>query len=143
MSVPRPSADWRPYLSESLRASVLAETLEAMRRIGSESERAGVLADLLPHLPEPLLGQALGVARGIGDQNLRAKALSCFAGFVELPRQMLHFRWSGLVAAAMLGSRYEMLQVLVPSAPVIAGMGGTEALVEVAHAVGDVGRWWP
>jgi hypothetical protein len=40
-------------------------------------------------------------------------------------------------------SRSELLADLAALAPVIAALGGPEAIAETCRAIEDVGRWWP
>ncbi len=64
------------YSSESQRSAILIEALAAIRAVASESHRADALIDLMPHLPEDLLGEALKVVGSFSDKFARARTLA-------------------------------------------------------------------
>jgi hypothetical protein len=109
-----------------------------------------VLAGLAPHLPEPLLQEALAAAGEIGDEDARAKALAGLASYVvTLPRPALARLWAepqdGIPLLRFLArrSRRDLLSDIRALVPVIAVLGGDEAVAETFHAIQDVSRWWP
>jgi hypothetical protein len=59
------------------------EALVAAREVRDADGRAQALIDLIPHLPEGLLGEALATAREIGDEQARARALGRLAAAQE------------------------------------------------------------
>ena len=57
------------------------------RTIPNERDRAQALAGLAPHLPAPLLQEALEMARTIPDDEIRAEALAGLAPHLSAPLQ--------------------------------------------------------
>ena len=123
------------------------EALEVARGIEHEWERAraNALAGLVPRLAD--LGrveEALEVARGIGDESYRAQALAAPAPkLAKLNRGKLLPLWEETLRFSSTHSRADLLADFDALAPIIAALGGAEAICESCRAIQDVGRWWP
>jgi hypothetical protein len=119
--------------------------LELARGVGDEGADARALAALAPHLAAP--GQvetALELARGIGHDLARAYALQALAPrLAALPRSQVLPLWEDTLRLSATRSRRDLLADLGALAPVLAKLGGSEALDEACRAIEDVGRWWP
>ncbi len=147
------------------------EALAVARQIGSKGDRARALAELVPRLAD--LGrakEALAVAREIGLRGDRAGALA-FLGHVRealaaawgikdvadragvltilaphlaaLSQAGVLPLWGKALRLSATRSRHELLSDLAALAPVIAALGGPEAIEETCLAIEEVGRWWP
>ncbi len=51
--------------------------------------------------------------------------------------------WHDVLERLAQCSRPDLLSDLRTLTPVIAKLGGDEAIVELFYAIQDVGRWWP
>jgi hypothetical protein len=148
---------------------LLAKALAAAREIEDEEYRAWVLVDLIPHLPLsdalitvrdiskaylsealaslaprlPLI-DALAMAREIEGNEYRVDALAALAPrLAELERPALYPLWAESLPVLSGRTRQDLLTDLRALAPVIARLGGAEAVAETFRAIQDVGRWWP
>jgi len=131
-----------PYLPDPLLGEALQEALAAAREIGYEWVQVDALTGLAPHLPKPLLGEALAVARGIGNGKHRARALIGLAPHLAaLDCARLYPIWRETLPVLAARTRKDLLSDLHALSPVIAALGGPEAIVETFHAIQDVGRW--
>jgi hypothetical protein len=101
------------------------ESLAMAQIIRNEASRAEVLVDLASRfpIPKPLLGKILATAW-------------------ETAKNEPHLAQSPDVEPARL-TRAELLDNLGRLAPIIAALGGSEAVAETYRAIQDVGRWWP
>ena len=91
------------------------KALAAARAIASESQRAEVLTELAPYLPEPLrmatLQEALGVASVIKDKSVRAEVLVRLAPQLPEPLRMAVFQ-EALAAARAIANESQRAEVL-------------------------------
>jgi hypothetical protein len=60
-----------------------------------------------------------------------------------LPPEKAHPLWAETLRLSATRSRSELLADLAAFAPVIAALGGAEAIEETGRAIEDAGRWWP
>ena len=131
-------------LAPHLTPPLLGPALEAARAIGSEWLLARALAVPAPHLTPPLLGPALEAARAIGDEGSRAWALVVLAPhLVKLSPGTLYPLCNATLQLAATRTRRDLLSDLRALVPVLATLGGEEAVAETYRAIQDVGRWWP
>jgi hypothetical protein len=133
-----------------LREQALREALAAARKIQSDESCAKVLRDLTSYLPEGLLSEALAVAREIEADRWRAEALMDLTPYLDvLPPMTLARLWleerdgANLLHFLARRPRKHLLSDLRALAPVLAALGGPEAVAETVRAIQDVGRWWP
>jgi hypothetical protein len=61
----------------------------------------------------------------------------------QLPCQHLYPPWQETLPILAIRTRKDLLADLRALSPIIAALGGAEAVVETFHAIQDVGRWWP
>ena len=133
-----------PHLTEPEREQALEEALSAAREIESEYERAKALLGLAPYLPEALLRETLTVAREIKSKGRRAEVLAGLASHLaQLPCQHLYPLWQETLPVLAARTRKDLLADLCALEPVIAALGGAQAVAETFRAIQDVGRWWP
>jgi hypothetical protein len=85
-----------------------------------------------------------------GKVSLRARALPALVPrLATLPRPGLSRLWleqqdgANLLRFLARCTRADLLADLRALAPVIAALGGEEAVAETFRAIQDVGRWWP
>jgi len=121
------------------------------RQVPEAGQRAKALAALSPHLPEPLreeaLREALDAARKIRDEGYRAQAL---AGLVPrlaewAGREPVAARqaWQETLHLLARRTRRDLLSDLRALSPLLAVLGGAEAVAATFRAIQSVGRWWP
>jgi len=133
-----------PHLSESLEVTVLQEALTAVQAIMDEDARARALVDLAPRLSESLLQEALATARSIAHRDSRARALVGLASHVkQFPLASLYLLWNEVLPILASSTRSNLLSDILTLFPVIAALGEKEALVAMAQAIIEVGRWFP
>ncbi len=121
-----------------LESGRVKETLQMARGTQNQRDRARTLAEL------GRVEEALEVVRGIGDPWDRSQALGeLVPHLAELPRAKALFLWGETLGLHAIRSRIDLLADLDILAPVIAALGGSEAVEETCHAIEDVGRWWP
>ncbi len=114
------------------------------RLVLDERARARALAALAPHLPPDLLAQALKAAQAIEREDARARALAALAPlWTQVPRQQAYALWAKTWPALAARRRDDLLFDLTALAPVIAALGGENAVRETFQAIQDVSRWWP
>jgi hypothetical protein len=140
---------------ELLRAELLPEA-RAARSIRGAASRAIALATVARHLTgndqrtslheaaKAALNSPTGwVARG-EDNATRSQALEAVAtGLRALPTQEVSSWWTENLSQLAAQVRRDFLYDLGALVPVIAALGGSEALTRTVRAVQDVGRWWP
>jgi hypothetical protein len=141
---------------ELLRAELLPEALHAARSIRGAASRAIALAtvagDLTGHDQRTSLHEAAKAALSspkgrvaLGeDRATRPMALAAVAtGLRKLPTQEVSSWWTETLPQLAAQVRADFVHDLGALVPVIAALGGPEALAQSARAVEDVGRWWP
>jgi len=103
------------------------EALELIQGVQSNGLRSQALAEIAPKHKDDR--EALATAREIQDNRYRETALE------------------GIVLTTIRGlsnrRRVHLLSDLSSLAPLMAKLGGDEALLETIQAIEDVGRWWP
>jgi len=89
--------------------------------------------------------EALEVAREIEHEwGDRARALAALAPkLAKLNRGKLLPLWEKTLRFSSTHSRADLLADLDAVAPIIAALGGAEAICESCRAIQNVGRWWP
>ena len=135
-------------LAPHLPGAQLAGALEAIYEIEDEYSRAQGLAGLAPHLPEPsrreALRKAVGAAKEIRYMDDRARALGALVPcLIQLPRFILYPLWCETLSSLAQRTRQDILCDLQVLAPLIAELGGKEAIAETFRAIQNTGRWWP
>jgi len=133
-----------PHLTEPL----LRVALEAARAIANQWCRSQALAALVPHLGpterDRALGEALEAVRAIGNEGDRPQALAALAPqLAELTPATLSPLWSRTLRLLATHTRRDLLMDLIALVPVLAALGGPEAVAKAFRAIQDVGRWWP
>jgi len=145
-------AQWRAtalvWLAPHIPETLLAEAVVAARAIEDAQWQATALAGLTPHLPEldreQVLREALAKAQAIQDVDNRVGVLAGLAlRLAELSPASLYPLWCATLPLLARRTRQDLLADIFLLAPIIAALGGEEAVVETFRAVQDVGRWWP
>jgi hypothetical protein len=119
-----------PGLPEAERPPVFQETLKAARAMNS-SDLAEMLRAIAPHLPEPLLREALEVVSGVPDEHDRMKALIALA--CSLPKPLLLTR--ALTLARAMKDESRRVEAL---AAVAAGLSEEERFAVLGEALDTV-----
>jgi hypothetical protein len=131
-------------LAPHLGAVLIPDALRMARTIEDERLRADALVALAPRLGADLLPDALEAARAIKDARHRTCALAALASpLAKIPRELLLPVWKKTLDHSATRLRSDLLSDLSALAPVIAALGGPEAIEEACRAIEDVGRWWP
>jgi hypothetical protein len=111
---------------------------------------------LISYLPEPerepALIKALSIAQTLPEHDVvgrspRAEALAELSPhlvtWAERDYKAAYQAWKKTLSFLTRRTRRALLSDLRALAPVIAKLGGEEAIAETFHAIQDVGRWWP
>lgn len=142
-----------PLLSESLLRNLLATvqqsaawpySLEALtRRIGDLPE--GIRLEALQIALSALLsGHRPSVHTRLRLRGSTAYYLTHLAPHLTiLPLDTFKALWHDALFSYVADTRQRLLSTLGDSGPVLAALGGEEAVAETFHAIQDVGRWWP
>jgi hypothetical protein len=97
---------------------------------------------LVPWVRDRALAEALEAVRAIGDEG-RSHALAALASrLAALPQETLYPLWTTTLNLGATRSGTDVLADLRALVPVLAALGGVEALAESYLASQDVGRWW-
>jgi hypothetical protein len=135
----------RPALLKALVAKGVWTPIQGLtyaRQVPEPLQRAEALAGLAPHLPEPLLRQALEAARAIWDSGHRAEALAVLAPHLPEPLrdealgQALEAVW----ATADSYTRAKALRVLAPHLPEPLRDAALGQALEAARAIEHSGH---
>lgn len=137
-------ADVAAHLPPPNQDVAFAETLEATQSIDEEEHKAKALISIGPLLTASALLVAITVARTIEDEVWRYQALEALAPrLAKTPHETLFPVWNSTLELSLVRRREGALRDLRALSPIIATLGGAEALAETCHAIQDVGRWWP
>ncbi|HLP90006.1 MAG TPA: NB-ARC domain-containing protein [Nostocaceae cyanobacterium] len=131
-------------LAAKLPANLYEQALEIVNQIKNEDCRADILSSLAAKLPANLYEQALEIVNQIKDTHSRSKCLSLFfiKMFSDKPKNQIYARWLEILPTLYRLKRREFNESIIILIPLIFQLGGKEALMEIAAAVQDVGRWW-
>jgi hypothetical protein len=142
----RALGELEPHLPVQERTGVLAARLQA-RSIRDEWSRYWELKPLARARSAEPLRQALETARAIGDEEHRSRVLGgCLTGLANLPPETVFALWADILHAFASCRRVGLLDnmaQLVPIFKVLAGQDADAEWSELAHAIRDVGRWFP
>jgi hypothetical protein len=137
-----------PCLPESEREDGLRDALYAARNardwgpLGT-CPRAEALTNLIPHLSASLLPEALAVAWKIRWESDRMEVLTQLTPWLRgLPIETLTPLWRKTLHALTSRARKDLLVDLRALSPIVAVLGGEEAVRETIVGIQDVGRWW-
>lgn len=130
-----------PLLPEPLAREVLT-TAQGM---DNERDRAGAVSGLAPRLAELGYAQeALETVLQIESESSRKDALLRVVPYLlKLPRVTLCSLWRETLRNLARRTRSDLLSDLCGLAPIIAKLGGKEAIIGTFQAIQDVGSWWP
>ena len=105
-----------------------------------EKHRMETLVKLVPYLAKEMPREALTIVCAFpADEALTAFAES----LLQIPRDQSLQLWSEMLHGLATHSRETLLASLRSLAPLVATLGGPEAIAETFRAIQDVGRWWP
>jgi hypothetical protein len=110
-----------------------------------EETLADTLIGLAEWLPENMLRRAFKAAQRIENKEYqRAKVFARLtARLVDVPSSECSAIWSDLIRDLANGTRVKLLKDLRSLMPLLASLGGVEALLATGEAIEDVGRYWP
>ena len=89
-------------------------------------------------------GRCVGPGRGRRDGWFRSRGAGGDRPALALmPPDVLRPLWRDWLREQAPGKRPELCRDLAAMMPVVTALGGPEAVMGLARAVRDVGRWWP
>jgi NB-ARC domain/APAF-1 helical domain len=138
-------ADIISSLVKKLPEKLYKKALETALQIQSEEYRAQVLSSLADKLPENLYNEALETAFQIQNEEYRAKVLSPLFKAMSLSKREneLYKMWLKITKSTLSKIKREGFQLNIGIlVPIIYKLGGKDAVMEIANAIQDVGRWW-
>jgi len=143
----------------------LRDALAAAQAARFESDRAAALGALAPHLDATQLWDALTAAKAMTSESDRARALGALAPLLDVaqlrdviamgdshslaalaPHLDGEQRSAALAALLRIADRLtrpDLLGAIEPFVPIIAEIGGEEALVGLHDAIVDTATWYP
>lgn len=138
-----PSKIW--YLAN---LGYVEQALITARSIDDEAEGINALIKLLAHLPElereEVFREVLEETLALGDQKKRTAILSQLAAqSIDFYQASVSMLWQEITSDLIGYARKDLLTNLHSLIPIVAFLGGPQALEETFHAIRDVGRWWP
>ena len=120
------------------------ELLTTALEVARAKKSVAWLFEVTPRLDRAVLPEALRVAHELGGAALRAQLLGdCAGAFARLPPEVLYPVWCDTLRGMANLNRAEFLPRLGKFGPVVAALGGPDAVEGVRRAVDQVGRWWP
>ena len=120
------------------------EAKELAQLIPNKATRANTLIKLAPRLPEQYWKDVLENIFNITDKKYWARVLGQLVFKIEgLSRSLIYPFWQKTSLFINRRTRQELLSDIQSLIPVAVKIGGDEAIVELFHAIQDVGRWWP
>jgi hypothetical protein len=111
--------------------------------------RIPALIELASSLPEPLREQALREALATAltlrvSIDAEAKVLTKLASYLaEFPIIQLYPFWCIAIRFLATQTRSTLLPILTALSPVVETLGGEDALIALAEATIEVGKWFP
>ncbi len=143
-----------PYLTEPFRDKALQEIWESSQKIEDSLERTNILVRLTSYVSGTLqidvLRQALSSVGAIDDMTSRVEALSVLvSNCLTLPRSDLTELWlnndkeTSFLQVLARRTRQNFLVDICALTPIIAVLGGEEAIKQIIFAIQDVGQWFP
>lgn len=146
-----------PHLPKQEREELIQEVLAALRMIkeaewevDSDDEwykrwaLVQAFMGVIRFSSETTLREMIAGACKIGDVWFRVKALAeLTAHLTELPLTTVVPLWHGMLHLLAGRTRRNLLSDIRTVEPIIAALGGEEAVAETFRAIQDVGRWWP
>jgi hypothetical protein len=127
-----------PHLPEPYRTRILAKVLPAAISIDATSSTSHLKA-LAPHLPAPLLEQALTDASTLRSEGRRVEALAALAPQLPEPRRTAVLE-EALTAAIAISSDYTREKALAELAPHLAGPLLEQAITAATNLTGEHSR---
>jgi hypothetical protein len=133
-----------PYLGEDQRRGLVRAARRTALRSRDVMARFEALKLVAPSLTEGELVDALGRAGREAHDWCRAEEVGVIArALAALPPAVLRPLWRDWLRERAPGERPWLCHDLAAMTPVVAALGGPEAVMGLARAVRDVGRWWP
>jgi hypothetical protein len=143
-SEPKLYADLVVALPGELSAGFWQELLGSRLQELRIPPRAELLSRLLPRLPSSFLPHVWPLVDAYADSEARPKALQALmARLSDLSDQDAYALWSSVLGRAPERTREELARDLGVLAPLLARLGGTQALQRVFEALEAARRWWP
>jgi hypothetical protein len=129
-------------LAPHLASDQLNQVLQEIQTNKDESFKALALSALVPHLTSEKLQEVLNATLAIDNDFDRADGLRVI-GLLLLPSANRHNLWIEMIHILASRNRRSLLSDFRELAPVIYSLGKDEAIVNVCHAIKDIGRQWP
>ena len=129
-------------LPESERPEVLVEAL-VTHQVQPQDLQAESLASLVPSSPPALLPRVLTAAHAIDWPQDRTLVMTALVKASTSACLTWELHWRSELAAAARKGRAHVMADLAAIHPVVADIGGADAVRITCRAVVDVARWWP
>jgi hypothetical protein len=138
-------AEQASLLPDLLKKEMLHKVLNSLaRECRSAEEKAELLVRLSPHLPGSWSDHVFESIRAVQDARKRVGLL---VELMSKPRvsdsREFYSVWYETLQILAARTRQDLLIDIQALGPVIAKLGGEEAIAETFRAIQDVGRWWP
>ncbi|MBN2548831.1 MAG: hypothetical protein JXB15_06725 [Anaerolineales bacterium] len=131
-------------LTKHLPEDSFMQTLQAIGNIVKLDFWIRFLSRLASRLPENKLVEVFQADQKINDIETRTEAFIRLAPYLAVfSFDSLESLWQETLPILASRTRRDLLSDLAALEPMIFALGGQEAIVEVFHAIQDVGRWWP
>jgi hypothetical protein len=132
------------HLGEDQRRDLVRDARRTALQADDGMARFEALKLIAPSLTEGELVDALGRAGRERDAWFRREAMEVIArALAVMPPDVLRPLWQDWLRERAPGKRAELCRDLAAMLPVVAALGGSEAVIGMARAVRDVGCWWP
>ncbi|MCP4107646.1 MAG: hypothetical protein GY749_19230 [Desulfobacteraceae bacterium] len=137
-------ADTLAELAPHLPEHVLTDVLKSAKAIKYEPSQAKVLESIASCLSSSqLLNDVLAATQAIEDQEARTKILNKLAPqLAKISDDNLFSIWQNVLKNFAHMDRKNFLSGIDAFSPVIAKLGGRDAIFETIHAIQDVWDWW-
>ena len=140
-------AEIAPRLPEAEKINILDEALLAAQKIKDDHWRAEALSNIAPKFPDAkkieILDEALSATNKIRKQPWSDIVIKLPTEEEAEEESIYLSPWDLTIYDLSNKGRNNLLSDLSFSAPLIARLGGDDALRETIEAIKDVGRWWP
>lgn len=120
------------------------QVLELVKSIENDYYRARALVSAVHDLPSESLDEVLLICKGLDMAETRIQVWASLSPrLAQIPLDSLYPMWQSLIRSLASRSRQDLVSDLQGLEPVIAAIGGAEAVGETIRSIQDIGHWWP
>jgi hypothetical protein len=131
-------------LASWLPVELRSKALDEVRKIKDEEDRSKILSALASEIPEDLLSLAFKLTSEIKCETYRRDVLAKLATrLITTEFDQMYQIWLATIQTSTSRTRKDLLSDISAMTPVIATLGGADAIRETHKAVIDIDRWWP